>query len=192
MKYSMSEIGKDMLDLQATLGVVYKYKPLSNNPRSRNYANEDLHQIRTKYEEALPNWCKDPECSSQPLISLDGTLLCTRFDRIVIGDYGAFIEIAPEHMLADNLICKKGQEFRMNDPKYKDNVKYDWLTPKDESDCKVYHQKRTVSYADYQPGMYYISPYEVIPVLLELELNYEKTHELFSQEVQSQSQTITM
>lgn len=192
MKYRMSETGQEMLRFQAELGVKYKYKPLSVSEKDLYYAGEELRQIRTRYKEELPEWCKSPDCVKQPLISLDGTLLCTRFDRIVIGDYGAFLEISPEYMVKENLKCKQGQEYRMNDPKYKDNVKYDWLTPKDESDCKIYHQKKTVSYADYQPLKYYISPYEVIPVLLELNRVYNRLEELQPEEAESPTTIIPM
>lgn len=33
----------------------------------------------------------------------------------------------------------------------------------DGSDVKVYEQKRPVGYADYKPGMLYVSVYEVFP-----------------------------
>lgn len=84
-------------------------------------------------------------------------------DRIVIGDYGAFVEISPERILRNNLHCKEGQEYRFTDERYAKNVKYLWLTAADRSDCKIYLQKKRVDYADYVPGMYYISPYEVVP-----------------------------
>lgn len=43
------------------------------------------------------------------------------------------------------------------------HVKYLWLTADDDSDVKVYDQKRSVEYADYKPGMLYVSVYEVFP-----------------------------
>lgn len=44
-----------------------------------------------------------------------------------------------------------------------EHVKYLWLTADDNSDVKVYDQKRLVEYADYKPGMLYVSVYEVFP-----------------------------
>lgn len=44
-----------------------------------------------------------------------------------------------------------------------EHVKYLWLTADDNSDVKVYDQKRSVEYADYKPGMLYVSVYEVFP-----------------------------
>ena len=32
-----------------------------------------------------------------------------------------------------------GEEYRVKDPRYKDNVKYIWLTLKDNSNIKIYY-----------------------------------------------------
>ena len=40
-------------------------------------------------------------------------------------------------------------------------VKYLWLTIKDNSCIKIYYQKKSVDYADYKPGMLYVSVHEV-------------------------------
>lgn len=53
--------------------------------------------------------------------------------------------------------------YRAKDPRYAEHVKYLWLTADDGSDVKVYDQKRSVEYADYKPGMLYVSVYEVFP-----------------------------
>ena len=176
MKYPMSEKGKEMLQFQADLATEHGYKPIMKpNPSYQKGLSSEPKKIHDdsyieQYRKNLPEWCKTASAKKQcPLISLDGTLICTDIERIVIGDYGAFIEIAPEHMVLDNLKVKEGQEFRINDEKYNSHVKYHWYTAKDNSDCKVYFQQKTVTYADYNPGMYYISPYEVIPVVLEFD-----------------------
>ena len=96
------------------------------------------------------------------IYSLDGTLISNGYNRIVIGDYGAFIEFDKFQVIKSNLKVKEGQEYRFNNPKYSENVKYYWLTPKDDSGMKVYLQKKTVTYADYLPEMYYVSPYEIL------------------------------
>ena len=95
------------------------------------------------------------------LYSNNGLILSNGYDRIVIGDYGAFIEISALDIVLDHITVQQGQEFRISDPQFKDRVKYHWLTAKDNSHCKIYFQQRTVDYADYKPGFYYISPYEV-------------------------------
>lgn len=140
-----------VLFLQKQLVECYHYSPLPS---------QMSQSVRSIYQALLPEWCHI-DGDDTPLYSLNGTKIASRYNRIVIGDYGAFIEILPADIESDNLICKPGQEFRICDPKYSRNVKYNWLTTNDQSDCKIYHQKRKVTYADYQPKMYYISPYEV-------------------------------
>lgn len=58
---------------------------------------------------------------------------------------------------------KEGQEFRIYDQRYSNNIKYEWFTMKDNSNIKIYKQKKNVSYADYIIGMFYVSPHEVYP-----------------------------
>lgn len=94
------------------------------------------------------------------MYTLNGSLICKGYNRIVVGDYGAFIEYEKE-LSNDNYIVKKGQEYRINDAKYSKNVKYHWYTINDESDIKIYWQRKPVPYADYKKNMYYVSPHEV-------------------------------
>lgn len=96
------------------------------------------------------------------LFSPKGIALTHGYTRVVIGDFGAYVEISTEQIVKENLIVKAGQEFRIGDPKYKDSVKYNWLTVEGDEDVKVYYQKRTVAYADYKVGMIYIDPRELI------------------------------
>lgn len=149
----ISDIGKQMLAFQEQLAKEYGYKPIEINIFTGD--------VRQKYLDALPDWCKINGDACAPLYTLDGTIIATGYKRIVIGDYGAFIECTPEQMHRYNLRCKPGQEYRIYDERYSRNAKYHWLTAKDYSDCKIYLQQKTVTYADYVPGMYYISPYEV-------------------------------
>lgn len=100
----------------------------------------------------------DKNCN---IYSKGGTLIATGYNRVVIGDYGAFVEFDKTQVIKQNIKVKVGQEYRYNDKQYSENVKYLWLTAKDNSDCKIYFQKKTVNYADYKEGMFYISPYEV-------------------------------
>ena len=97
-----------------------------------------------------------------PLYTMSGTKICNRYRRIVVGDYGAFVEFDDCDMKGcPCFIVKPGQEYRIQDPKYSKNVKYWWLTAIDDSGIKIYKQRRTVDYADYIPGMYYVSVHEV-------------------------------
>ncbi len=90
------------------------------------------------------------------LFDLDNHMIARGFERIVVGDYGAFIEIAPNEIIRTCLKIQDGQDFRL-DANFKG--KYIWLTSNGKN--KIYEQLRTVSYADYKVGYFYISPYEI-------------------------------
>ena len=93
------------------------------------------------------------------IYSLKDTLISMGYSQIIVGDYGAYLEISSDQIIRENIKVKVGQEFRF-DSKYK--VKYYWYEPIDGSDVKIYLQKRKVKYADYRRGYYYISPSEVV------------------------------
>ena len=95
------------------------------------------------------------------LKTMNGGVICENYNRIVVGDYGAFVEL--ETPADARFVIAPGQEYRVNDPKYSKNVKYIWLTIPDGSNIKIYHQKKKVSYADYLPKRYYVSVHEVLP-----------------------------
>lgn len=97
------------------------------------------------------------------LETADGTVIANGYNRIVIGDYGAFVEFSRVQACMRRLKIKEGQMYRAKDPRYAEHVKYLWLTADDGSNVKVYDQKRPVEYADYMPGMLYVSVYEVFP-----------------------------
>lgn len=124
----------------------YKYKPLPLHLSTK---------VRTKYTETIPDYLNSP---FNPLYTSKGTLICNSARRIVIGDYGAFIEF-DESDKANTFCIAKGQEYRLEE-KYK-NVKYHWLTIDDGSDIKIYFQRNTVHYADYRVGYYYVSVFDV-------------------------------
>ena len=138
----------DTRGVEAALAKKYGYKPLPAELSSK---------YRSYFKENIPEFLN---VDGGKMLSADGVLLCYTYDRIVIGDYGAFIEFSKPAL---PLECMPGQEYRMYDSRYKDKVKYDWLTT-EKHITKVYHQKRTVKYADYKVGKYYVSVHEVRPV----------------------------
>lgn len=154
MKHEINDIGVKMLNYQEQLAHQYRYKPI---PRTF------FRDVRVEFENALPDWC-DMAGDDIFLESAYGTVIANGYTRIVIGDYGAFVEMTPEQVRMDLLHVKEGQTYRIEDPRYAEHVKYLWYTANDRSDVKVYLQKRAVEYADYKPGMIYVSVYEVFPV----------------------------
>lgn len=83
-----------------------------------------------------------------------GSLLATGYRRVVVGDYGAYVEFGPDQVPAGTLVERfAGAPARA--------VKYIWMVPRDGSGTKVYKQLGTVGYADYLPGHYYVAPGDV-------------------------------
>lgn len=177
MKYKMSDIGKDTLAKQEELAEKYKYKVLENalalecmrhyvtslpkgfcleNPGVKVADNPEIDYCIYKPGFEIIKKRK------LPIVSRDGTMIAYRYKRIVIGHYGAFIEIEEDTIYNENIQVKRGQEYRIKDRRYREKVKYQWFTTKDKSDCKLYKQMKGVAYADYLEGMWYISPFEVL------------------------------
>lgn len=152
---------------------------LLSNELSKKYNYKKLSQklsnaARSIYAETLPAFLLSMD-NNNPLYTISGSLICSSFDRIVIGDYGAYIEFSSDQANKDLFTIAAGQEYRIDNLRYA-NVKYAWLTIDDDSQVKIYYQKNTVSYADYKPQKYYVSVYEVYPaVIIQLyEENYNE------------------
>lgn len=140
----------DTLKIQAALAKKYGYQKLPGD-LSEKY--------RVFFAENIPEFLSI-EGAHDTLYTLCGAQICSGYDRIVIGDYGAFVEFSQSDF-SDSFIIQPGQEYRVNDTRYSKNVKYIWLTIDDGSHIKIYHQKKCVTYADYKPGKYYVSVHEV-------------------------------
>ena len=142
----------DTRRVEMLLAKKYGYKPLDK---------ELSLKYRGYFEENIPGGlCLNGD--NRPLYTEKETKICNGYRRIVVGDYGAFVEFDDENTAGCwPFIIKPGQEYRIDNPKYSKNIKYIWRTVDDGSGIKIYEQKRTVSYADYIPGMYYVSVHEV-------------------------------
>ena len=136
--------------LHEILAQKYSYKKL---PESLS------NIVQSVYSSTLPEFLN----CHQSLYTLNGTRICNDFERIVIGDYGAYVEYSPAQANKDNYIIAPGQEYRL-EPRYS-NVKYIWLTI---PDIKKKKKKHPVTYADYKPEYYYVNVYEVYPAILGL------------------------
>jgi hypothetical protein len=90
--------------------------------------------------------------------SVNGTLLAQGYTRLVVGGRGAYVEFAPEQMVLENLHIPHDQEWRLQS----ENAYYIEHRSCDAANVKVYEQRRTVGYADYRIGMFYIAPEEVV------------------------------
>ena len=143
------------LRIEEKLAKKYKYKPLPADlsEKYRQFFTENIPPHLDISHVCIPG-------ARSPLFNICGSMVCTNYDRIVVGDYGAFVEFSP-HYEGTNFVIAPGQEYRVNDERYSKNVKYIWLTINDGSGIKIYKQKKRVSYADYLPEKYYVSVHEV-------------------------------
>lgn len=139
--------------LQDQLSIKYKYKklPILVSEFAIDY-----------YKKNIPKQLLINGDNKFKIYSKQNTLISIGYNRIVIGDYGAFIEFDEKQVVKENICIKKGQEYRIYQDKYKKNVKYIWLTAKDGSEIKIYLQQKTVTYADYIPKMFYVSHYDIL------------------------------
>ena len=80
-----------------------------------------------------------------------GTVIANGYNRMVVGDYGPYIEFTEDQIKLDNI------EQRWPDTPDV-GIKYVWMQTKDKEKTKVYFQKDTVAYADYKVGFYYVDP----------------------------------
>ena len=87
------------------------------------------------------------------MTTLLGYPITNGITRLVVGDYGPYIEFAPEQLVAPLAPKFPGPQ--------KPWIKYVWLVHPQDARTKIYLQKRPVQYADYRPGMYYVSPDDV-------------------------------
>lgn len=89
MKHKISEVGARMLKYQEQLARDYGYKPI---PRTF------FCDVRAEFQKALPKWC-NVSGDTISLETADGTVITNGYNRIVIGDYGAFVEFSPRPSL---------------------------------------------------------------------------------------------
>lgn len=93
------------------------------------------------------------------LFFIDNTLFATDFERVVHGGRGDYVELTRDQIVVD-LVSKFDQE--LPDNVSNETFHYYWLLPVGRTE-KVYWQVRTVDYADYKIGYYYISPKLLLP-----------------------------
>lgn len=150
-EYGLVNDYNSMLEFQTALAERYKYKKLKS---------ELSEKVRTLYEENIPSYFQNEANRQFSITTADGIQIAKKWDRIVIGDYGAFVEISDEDMIKENIHIPARQMYRVNDPQYSEHVKYLWYEPNTGYPAKLYCQLKTVTYADYKAGKWYISPYE--------------------------------
>lgn len=138
-------------------GLVNKYKYQKLDKSLSDYS-------RNLYRSNIPSWLHVVGEDQCELFSPEGVLICTGYTRIVVGDYGAYIEFSTRQANHNHFIIPQSQMYRLED-KYRSGVKYLWYSTYKE-DIKIYYQTRGVPYADYIPRMFYVSVFDVNPGVL--------------------------
>ena len=92
---------------------------------------------------------------NEKLYLKEGTLLLNGYNRVVHGQRGDYIEFEFENIQTNltSYYNLKSLDELINKGYY-----YQWLYPNNLKDIKIYYQLKTVKYADYKIGKYYISP----------------------------------
>ncbi len=90
------------------------------------------------------------------LILLDGRILTCGYERIVHGGRGDYVEFTKKQ-----LVLPLKSKFNQRLPEIilgTEYYYYYWLISKEGFEYKIYWQIKTVKYADYKIGFYYIDP----------------------------------
>lgn len=96
-----------------------------------------------------------------PLYFLDGTPFAKGYERVVHGGRGAYVELTREQILIQLIPRFDGPiPSRIEDANV--GFYYYYLIPIGRRE-KIYWQIKTVKYADYKPGLYYIAPELLMP-----------------------------
>ncbi len=107
-----------------------------------------------------------------PLYFIDGTPFASDFVRVVHGGRGDYVELIKEQFLVK--IVPKFKDTILPEQVSDEPFYYYWLLPEGREE-KIYWQIKTVKYADYKIGYYYISP----ELLQPFEENKRKYKSLF-------------
>ena len=133
---TLSDILREVEYRKSTKGKMY-YAPFDRE--ASNILRQYYVSCLDIFDLSLPFFYKDIKFSDSA-------------SRVVVGDYGAYMEFDK----VDTSVMRP--KFNSNK---RPNIKYIWYVFTVYPDSKVYYQLRTVSYADYVVGKWYIDPKEI-------------------------------
>lgn len=111
---------------------------------------------KTNYNERLKIPIKHGDTETQ-FSTKSGRTVAIGYERIVIGARGPYIEFTESQILRESISIPTDEMWRIgNDVPF-----YIEYRTADASNVKIYFQKKTVDYADYKIGFYYISPFDL-------------------------------
>ena len=146
------------MNLQALLQEMQARTVKGHSMAWRPFGKEESELLRSYHLQhaikLLPEWARDGQCFLANRARPTNTIISKGFERIAVGDYGAYLEIHKEDMFLQTI------EQRWPGPPSRP-VKYIWMQTKDNVKTKIYFQQAPVSYANYKPGMYYVDPRDI-------------------------------
>jgi hypothetical protein len=162
MTFSQHHCGKEnsMTQIQYLLNEVARRMKAKGTPDFyKPFTEEESRLLREHYASQFQSLAGDDD---HFILTRDTRVpLAMSYERIVVGDYGPFVEIRPSEANMDMLRYHFGSAPRRP-------VSYIWLDLVGEdgivSQAKIYYQQKTVQYADYRPEMLYVSPHQVTKV----------------------------
>jgi hypothetical protein len=121
--------------------------------------------VRKHYAESVVRLNISLNGGRSELATKAGTPFANGWRRVVVGDFGPYIEIPSSRFYAnptvmDPRVYEEVVRVRFSREPNRP-VKYIWCTVADDSDIKLYLQRRPVNYADYIVDCYYVAPEEV-------------------------------
>lgn len=85
-----------------------------------------------------------------------GLLVACGYERIEIGGRGPYLEFNDYQIQKSAIFIPESEEWRLNSP---DAYYHEWRTRQDY--VKLYYQRKTVDYANYRIGFWYVSPFDL-------------------------------
>jgi hypothetical protein len=86
-----------------------------------------------------------------------GLVISKGFVRVLNGGRGSYVEIRADQIVESNIGIPLDKVWRLSS----DKVYYVEYRTKDNSNVKIYHQRKPVEYADYKVGFYYVAAKDV-------------------------------
>lgn len=139
--------------------------------------DESLYLRELVYPKAVPSWLQYEGDESQPLFTKVGTPFCSGYSRVIISDYGPYIEI-PQSLI-DKSIVKRDLATETNIDMGTSSTRV-WFYASDNSRMPLFMQAKTTNLGDFIPEYFYVVPSDVcVPSKFEIEGNFFEAKEDF-------------
>lgn len=92
--------------------------------------------------------------------TLCGSTISFGYERVVHGKRGSYVEFTTEQLVEYQIWVPPGARWRLK-PQY-DYVYYHEWRSRCQCNTKIYYQRKTVKYADYKVGLWYVAEGECV------------------------------